>query len=236
MNNDAIVLLLNDPLVNEILKHSGRQAALASRNNKLTRAEQKAHRPAQILDAAFEEFVAKGFVATRVEDVAERIGVTKGTIYLYFPTKEELFSAMIEHISSPLEELLRDAGELKGTCRQRLRSLLHLFYETVSQDRRARELIRFVIAEGSRFPQAIEAHRMEFIDPLLARTQSLLDEGVASGEFRDAPAAFARVIVAPIIAMMVDKLIVGGLRDAGAPFYIEAHLDLVMNGLVADDS
>ncbi|NKN35929.1 TetR/AcrR family transcriptional regulator [Agrobacterium sp. a22-2] len=205
-----------------------------ARSKKLTRAEQKALRPIQILDAAFEEFVANGYAATRVEDIADRIGVTKGTIYVYFPTKEDLFSAMINHISVPLEELLRDSGELKGTCAERLRALLLLFYEKVSDDRHTRELIRFVISEGSRFPQVIEAHHDELIDPLFGLTQSLLDEGIANGEFRNAPAALAPVVAAPIIAMMVERLLLVRRRDHDLPSYIKAHLDLVMNGLAVD--
>ncbi|MCX5515077.1 TetR/AcrR family transcriptional regulator [Kaistia algarum] len=202
-----------------------------SNANKLTRAEQKALRPIQILDAAFEEFVANGFTATRVEDIAERIGVTKGTIYVYFPTKEELFSAMADYISKPLEDLLRDSLTLEGTCAARLKSLLFLFYERVSDDRHTRELIRLVISEGSRFPQVVEAHHDKLVGPLFALTQSLLDEGIERGEFRNAPAALAPVVVAPVIAMMVETLIFGGRRDVDLPSYIRAHLDLVMNGV-----
>lgn len=198
---------------------------------KLTRAEQKALRPTQILDAAFEEFVARGFVAARVEDIADRIGVTKGTIYLYFPTKEDLFSAMIAHISTPLEKLLQDSGDLRGSCVDRLRALVLLAYERVSDDRYTRELLRFVISEGGRFPQVVAAHNDELIEPLLARTQALLDEGVATGEFRAAPAALAPVIVAPIIAMMIDTLIFGRHRYEDLPSFIEGHIDLVMNGI-----
>lgn len=204
------------------------------RTDKLTRAEQKALRPIQILDAAFEEFVANGFAATRIEDIADRIGVTKGTIYVYFPTKEELFAAMIDHISVPLGELLRDSADLKGTCVERLQSLLLLFYEKVSNDRPSRELIRIVISEGSRFPQVIQAHHDELIDPLFLLTQSLLDEGVAAGEFRNAPAALAPVIVAPIISKMIEMLIFGHQGDNDLPSYIKAHLDLVMNGLAVE--
>ncbi len=204
-----------------------------SNTSKLTRAEQKALRPIQILDAAFEEFVANGFTATRVEDIADRIGVTKGTIYVYFQTKEELFSAMADHIAMPLEELLRESLNLEGQCAERLRSLLLLFYERVSDNRHTRELIRFVIAEGSRFPKVVEAHHTRLIDPLFALTQSLLDEGIERGEFRKAPAALAPVIVAPVIAMMVETLIFGRRRDDDLPSYIRAHLDLVMNGIAA---
>lgn len=203
-------------------------------SSKLTRAEQKARRPIQILDAAFEEFVANGFTAARVEDIADRVGVTKGTIYVYFPTKDDLFSAMMRHISAPLQGLLRDAGDLEGSCAERLRSLLLLFYERVSEDRHIRELTRFAISEGSRFPQVVEAHHDELIDPLFSLTQSLLDEGIAKGEFRDAPAALAPVIIAPVIAMMVETLIFGYRHDDDLPSYIEAHLDLIINGLAVD--
>ncbi|WP_312620524.1 TetR/AcrR family transcriptional regulator, partial [Agrobacterium pusense] len=71
---------------------------------KLSRAEQKIQRPLQILDAAFEEFTKRGFTATRVEDIADRVGVTKGTVYVYFETKEALFAAMIEHVGRPFQE------------------------------------------------------------------------------------------------------------------------------------
>ncbi|MBP8939765.1 MAG: helix-turn-helix transcriptional regulator, partial [Agrobacterium sp.] len=74
---------------------------------KLTRAEQKIQRPLQILDAAFEEFTKRGFTATRVEDIADRVGVTKGTVYVYFETKEALFAAMIEHVGKPFQEAFK---------------------------------------------------------------------------------------------------------------------------------
>ena len=204
-----------------------------SNTSKLTRAEQKALRPTQILDAAFEEFVANGFAATRVEDIAERIGVTKGTIYVYFPTKEDLFSAMADYISTPIEELLKDSFSIEGNCVDRLKEIITLFYDRVSDDRHTRELIRLVISEGSRFPKVVEAHHDKLIGPLFALTQSLLDEGIARGEFRNAPAALAPVIVAPVLAMMVETLIFGRRLDDDLPSYIRAHLDLVMNGIAA---
>lgn len=200
---------------------------------KLTRAEQKQLRPIQILDAAFEEFVAHGYSAARVEDIAERIGVTKGTVYVYFPTKEDLFSAMIGHISTPLEDLLRESKEVTGGCADRLRSVLLLAYDKVTRDRRARELLRFVIAEGARFPQLVDQHHTELIEPLIGHTQQILDEGIASGEFRKSAAADAEIIVAPILTLIMDRLIFDNRRTVDLPAYITAHLDLVLNGIVA---
>ncbi|UIY29096.1 TetR/AcrR family transcriptional regulator [Neorhizobium galegae] len=203
---------------------------------KLTRAEQKALRPAQILDAAFEEFIEHGYTAARVEDIAARIGVTKGTVYVYFPTKEVLFSAMARHIAVPFEDVLADARELTGSCAERLRSLILLFYERVTEDRRTRELLRFAISEGVRFPQLVDDHYAELVVPILVTGQALIDEGVRQGEFRDGPAAVARVIIAPALALIVEALIHDGRLDLETPRYIQAHLDLVLHGLAATRS
>lgn len=198
---------------------------------KLTRAEQKAQRPGQILDAAFEEFIEKGFSATRVEDIAERIGVTKGTIYVYFPTKEELFSAMIRHISVPFEDILADAGKLKGTCSEQLQALIVLSYERLVGDRKTRELLRFVISEGARFPEVIDAHHSEIIEPVFARTQAILDEGIRLGEFRATPGALAALIVAPLMSVTMEQLVFGDRKVFDMPAYMKGHVDLVLNGL-----
>ncbi|WP_245294931.1 TetR/AcrR family transcriptional regulator [Pararhizobium antarcticum] len=201
---------------------------------KLTRAQQKALRPIQILDAAFEEFIEKGFSAARVEDIASRIGVTKGTIYVYFPTKEEIFSAMVRHIAVPFEAV--HTNELNGSCSEQLRSLLLLCYEHILGDRRTRELLRFAISEGIRFPELIDTHYQELVEPILERTQAIIDEGVRIGEFRSGTAPFARVIIAPFVAMMVDVLILGDNRDLGVPLYIQSHLDFVMHGLAVSET
>ncbi|MBH0236394.1 hypothetical protein [Methylobrevis albus] len=138
---------------------------------------------------------------------------------------------MIDHISTPLEKLLQDSGDLQGCCVERLRSHILLAYERLSDDRHTRELMRFVISEGGCFPRMVAAHNEKLVDPLLARTQALLDEGVAIGEFRGTPAALAPVIVAPVIAMMIDTIILGRHRHQDVPSYIAAHRDLVMNGI-----
>ncbi len=199
---------------------------------RLTRAEQKALRPTQILEAAFEEFVEHGFTAARVEDIAERVGVTKGTVYVYFATKEELFAAMIGHIATPFEEILADIGRLKGSCAERLRGLILLFYDGMLEERRLTELLRFVISEGKRFPLVIDKHREELFEPLLVEMQAILDEGVANGEFIKGPRAASRIIFSPIMAMAVEILIHGGRHELHLDDYVESHIDMVMGSLV----
>ncbi|KXG87172.1 TetR/AcrR family transcriptional regulator [Agrobacterium bohemicum] len=199
---------------------------------RLTRAEQKALRPTQILEAAFEEFVLHGFTAARVEDIADRVGVTKGTVYVYFSTKEELFAAMIQHAASPLERFLKECKNIQGNCVERLRSLILLAYNEMSGDKRLRELLRFVVSEGTRFPDVVDKHYSDFIEPLIIHTQDILDEGIKAGEFATGPRASARVIIGPIVAMIVEMIIHGDRRDLNVDTYVAAHVDLVISSLV----
>ena len=199
---------------------------------KLTRAEQKAVRPLQILDAAFEEFVRNGFVATRVEDIAERVGVTKGTIYVYFQTKEALFEAMMRHISVPFSEITRSADAGTGSAKDKLVSLLRVLYKHFMGDPRTRELMRLVIAEGHRFPEIIARHDQEFARPVVCRVQALLEEGVTSGEFRAGPSEFAEIVIAPVITLTVMRLIFGDGKAVDEEAFLRAHVDMVLAGLL----
>ena len=199
---------------------------------KPTRAERKARRPQEILEAAFEEFIGKGYAATRVEDVAVRLGVTKGTIYLYFPTKDALFEAMVRYISTPFADVLTSIGTLKGSCSERLRSLL-LAYAKVASDRKMRELLRLALAEGTRFPDIVDRHHDEFIAPLLSAVGALLEQGVASGEFRQGPAAnMPEVIISSVLHINVWRLLFADRRPIHVAAFIEAHVDLALKGLL----
>ena len=202
---------------------------------KLTRAEQKALRPIQILDAAFEEFVRCGFAGTRVEDIADRVGVTKGTVYVYFETKEALFEAMINHFSVPFQQLLAITESLSGSATDRLISILGLLYDQIAEDRTTRELPRFVIAEGHRFPDLIDRHHDQFIEPIIVKIDALILEGVASGEFRAVPVEFSDIVVAPILTTTVLRLIFDDRRvpTPNREAFLRTYFDLLFNGLLA---
>ena len=200
---------------------------------KASRAEQKARRPNEILEAAFEEFTAKGYAATRVEDVAARLGVTKGTIYLYFPTKDALFEAMFRHTSTPFADLLTAIDTLRGTCAERLRALLLLAYEKAANDRKTRQLLRLSIAEGTRFPEIVDRHYDEFIAPALAAVAALVGEGVKSGEFRKSAAAkMPEVLASSIFHITVWRLMFADRKPIDGMAFMETYIDMVMNGLL----
>lgn len=200
---------------------------------KTSRAEQKAKRPQEILEAAFEEFTVNGYAATRVEDVAARLGVTKGTVYLYFPTKDVLFEEMFRHMSTPFAHLLASVGTLEGSAADRLRALLLLAYKKIADDRKTRELLRLSLSEGTRFPDIVDRHHDEFIAPLIAAVRRLVEEGVASGEFREGAATrFPDVVASSILHVAVWRLMFADRKPIDGPAFIEAHFDLALNGLL----
>lgn len=200
---------------------------------KTSRAEQKARRPQEILESAFEEFTANGYAATRVEDVAARLGITKGTVYLYFPTKDALFEAMIRHMSRPFTDILASVDTLEGSSSDRLRALLLLAHKKIAADRKTRELLRLTLAEGARFPHIVDRHYDEFIAPLLGAVGALVDKGVASGEFRDGAAAkVPEVVTSSVLYVAVMRLMFADRRQADGAAFIEAHVDLALNGLL----
>lgn len=197
------------------------------------RVRRKAERPAEILDAAFEEFVKSGYAATRLEDVAKRAGVTKGTIYFYFETKERVFEEMIRHVSQPIfSDVTSIAATLDGSYSARLRSMIVFVYQRIAEDRVSREMLRFLIAEGSRFPELVERHYEQYMAPVIDQFRQLLKAGTAAGEFRAAPAVeFTEIVVSPALLLCVWSMLFGKRKAFDVTAFIDAHVDLLMNGL-----
>ncbi len=193
----------------------------------------KAERPAEILDAAFEEFVKNGYAATRLEDVAARAGVTKGTIYFYFETKERVFEEMIRHTSLTFfPDLKSHVSELEGSCTARLRALIVFVYRQIADNRASRETLRFLIAEGTRFPGLVDRHYDEFVEPLIDQFREIIQAGVAAGEFRASPAtAFTEIVLSSALLLSLWSLLFGGRKTIDIGDFTDASIDLLMRGL-----
>jgi AcrR family transcriptional regulator len=200
---------------------------------KTSRAERKARRPHEILEAAFEEFAAKGYAATRVEDIATRLRITKGTVYLYFPTKDDLFQEMFRHASTSSADLSTAIGSLRGSCADRIRDLLLIAYENTANDRKTRELLRLSVAEGTRLPEMVDCRHELFIAPTLAALTALVEEGVKSGELRhDTATDTPDVLASSIFQIAVWHLMLADRKPIDGRALMEAHINLVMNGLL----
>lgn len=200
---------------------------------KLTRAEQKIQRPLQILDAAFEEFTRKGFAAARVEDIADRVGVTKGTVYVYFETKEKLFASMIEYMTTPFQNAFEAYRSSSDDPAEELESLLGFLFDHLVDERKMRELFRLVISEGFKFPELIDRHHDAFMEPVIARIDAILKDGVNKKKFRANPPELAKVVMSPLVGTVVFRLIFDDRRSIDRKAVLSAQLELIMRGLLA---
>jgi len=194
----------------------------------------KEARPQEILDAALSVFAEKGFAAARMDDVAQRAGVTKGTIYLYFSSKEELFKSLVRAaIGGTLEQVTAYAGAYEGSARELLVSVLRTIGSVLRTSDRI-VLPKIILAEAGNFPELVRFYRFEIIEKGLELFRGIVERGIARGEFRDVPSEhIARLCVAP--------LLLGALwRATVAPFdpepydieaLIETHIDVLLRGL-----
>ena len=193
----------------------------------------KLQRQEEILAAAFEEFATKGYAEARLDDVAKRAGIAKGTIYLYFKNKEMLFRAvlrgLIHHVFEELEPFIR---AFQGSAEELVRSVLSRQYAEVVKNRKARSMLRLLIAESHKFPQLSDAYLREIIGPGVTAMRALVEKGVASGEFRETKIAeFPQVLVGPAVLAVVWTLILGERQRLDLDAYMEAHLELLLYGL-----
>lgn len=193
----------------------------------------KLRRHQQILAAAFAEFSAKGYAEARLEDVAHRAGIAKGTIYLYFRNKEILFRAVLRGlVRHVFEELELFVQTFPGTAEELVRQVLLRQYVNVVKNSKARLMLRLLIAESHKFPQLADVYLREVVGPGLTAMRTLVERGMASGEFRESKIArFPQVLVGPAVLAVVWTLILGERQPLDLDGYMEAHLDLVLHGL-----
>jgi AcrR family transcriptional regulator len=187
-----------------------------------------ADRPAEILNAALELFVKQGFAATRLDDVARRAGVTKGTIYLYFDSKQSLFRGIVESVLLPaLQELEREVAEFAGPTDALIRRLVRHWWAVVSQQPLA-GIPKLMVSEAANFPEFARF----FVERVVRRARGLfaqvIERGMARGEIRKVdPALAARVLMAP---MMFTAIWRGSMAPFDSePFDVKTFLDLHLN-------
>ena len=194
------------------------------------RREQKLHRQEEILAAAFEVFAAHGYEAARIDDVARQAGIAKGTIYLYFRDKEQLFRAVVRGLVQKKFDAM--AGSFQGTGEQLLRELLSRMYSQVVRNEKVRSIVRLLIAESGRFPQLSEIYHREIIAPGMKAVRQALLHGIASGEFRKSAAVeFPQLLAAPGVLAIVWRLLHGERHRLDLDAYSKAHLEFVLDSL-----
>ena len=194
---------------------------------KPSRADKSAFRREAILAAALEEFATCGFAAARLEDMAARAGVGKGTIYLHFRDKEALFQELVTTLLVPFIANLEAVPPAGVPIRTVLERLIDLFLREIYGTER-RKLIRLVMTEGPRFPQLAEFHYNNVVKRAIAAMRALLEGAHRRGELRnDALVRFPQLVIAPALMAIVWSGLFDRFAALDVAALMRAHLDLI---------
>ena len=202
-----------------------------------SRQRRKAARPAELLDAALDTFRERGFAATRMADIASRAGVSKGTIYLYFPSKEAIFEALVRTSLLPVIERIQVAMAAEaGTATARLGLLVQAFTQ-VTADPRLVALPRLVLAEAGNFPDMARFYRREVVARGLDLVAGILEQGMMAGEFRRLdPLVTARLYLAPMVLSTLWRATFAAVEEAPLPAetVLGLHLELFLRAIAPE--
>lgn len=202
------------------------------------RRRRKEARPRELLDAALALFVQKGFAATRAEEVAAAAGVSKGTLYLYYPSKEELLKAVIAHyLSARIIEGAAMAADFDGSPTALLRGVL-IDWWTGLYDSPAAGVFKLVITEVRNFPEIAEYYHREVVQRAHDLLGSILRRGIDQGEFRAVDVDHAvHSLVLPLVMICLHRHSLGACTPADwhldGRSFIGQHVHLVLDGLAA---
>lgn len=200
------------------------------------RRRRKDARPAELMAAALELFIEKGFAATRLTDVASRAGVAKATLYLYFDGKEALFRAVVEQGIVPLFAAAeQEMGGYAGSSVELLFHFLAVWQQRIGVTPLA-GLYKLIIAEAHNFPELAQYYHDEVIVRGRALLTTVLRQGMASGEFREVDIdATINVIIAPLLMLIVWRFSLSacGPDEIDSDALLKTHFDLLVHGLCA---
>ena len=200
------------------------------------RERRKEARPGELLDAALDLFLEKGFAATRVEEVAQRAGVSKGTLFLYFSSKEELFKAVVrENISGRFTEWAEELKTYEGSSEDLLRYCMTSWWERVGNTR-ASGIPKLMMSEAGNFPELVDFFQHEVVQPGNALIARILQRGVERGEFRAVDPVYGLYsVLAPMMFLSMWKHGRGSCGDARIALdpqqYIASQLKTILHGL-----
>jgi len=195
-------------------------------------------RPAELLAAALALFVERGYANTRLEDVAARAGVSKGTLYLYYANKEELFKAVVRTgLVSPLLEAREVVARFPGTAGELLGLVVHGWWARIGNTALS-GIPKLIMAEARNFPEIARFYFEEVIQPGQATMAAVIQRGIDSGEFRPVNAMHAaHLLTAPFLLIgswrtsMADASNTADPRFIDGPAVLDLHLDMLKRGL-----
>ncbi|MDA0995239.1 MAG: TetR/AcrR family transcriptional regulator [Proteobacteria bacterium] len=192
----------------------------------------KEDRPAEITEAAMEAFAERGFTATKVEDVAKRAGVSKGLLYLYFKTKEDLFKAVVRNFISPkVDALIETVESTELSAEAFLRGPFLAFAKSVPRSP-IKVLVRLLVSEGPKHPDLVEWYWDNVVSRGLAALRSVIRKGVDRGEFRQSALDdLPHILMAPVVFSVLWKILFDRHDKLDTDRLIAEHIEFVLNSI-----
>ncbi len=188
----------------------------------------KEDRPQEITAAAFDVFAEKGYARARVQEVAERAGVSKGLLYLYFETKQALFKAVIRSVvMRRIDALLAAVENTELSSEAFIRGPLVAFMKGLPGSPVA-VVIRLLIAEGQRHPDLVDYYWNNVVSKGLQAITELLERGVRNGEFREtAVTELPQLIIAPAMVSVIWRILFAR-HELDTDRLIETQIDMLL--------
>ncbi len=194
-------------------------------------------RPEEIIQAALEVFADRGFAATKLEDVARKAGVTKGTIYLYFANKEALFKALIRETIVPViaqGEAL--AQSFTGSARELFERLVREYWRLVGETALV-NIPKLMMAEAGNFPQLARFYYEEVVTRGHRLMAGVIERGIKAGEFRPVNVMIAaKLAMSPLMHAVIARKAFSACMPEGFDVnkYLDTHIDLYLHGIATD--
>jgi AcrR family transcriptional regulator len=207
-------------------RRRGGEHRVGSEPRSEARKVRSAARREAILAAALDEFAASGFEAARLDDVAKRAGVAKGTIYLYFRDKESLFQELVRTMLTPLVGTIEALGAAEVPIAVFSEQIVELFVCEVYETRR-KDVIRLMITEGRRFPKLAEFYYREVLSRIIAAVRALLRRAAARGEVPEALVDFPQIIAAPGLVAIIWSGLFERYEPLDVRKMMKTHVDLL---------
>lgn len=196
----------------------------------------KQDRPQEITAAALEAFSENGYAGTRVEEVAKRAGVSKGLLYLYFKTKEELFKAVIRSFVTPRIDALTKIIERSEMSSEDFLRGPFLDFAKQLPGSPISVVVRLMVAEGPKHPDLVSFYWENVVTRGLGAIRQLLDRGVKNGEFRKSAASEQpELFIMPVVFSVIFRLLFGE-RSIDTDRIIETQIDLLITHLNGGES
>ncbi|MCC8980364.1 TetR/AcrR family transcriptional regulator [Bradyrhizobium acaciae] len=202
-------------------------AELAEPKPPANRAGKSAERRAAIIEAAMDEFIARGYAAARLDDVAKRAGVAKGTLYLYFKDKETMFEELIRTALVPLISRMTALPAITGPVRDAVEGFAETFIREVVSTRRG-DIIRLIVSEGPRFPAIADFYFREVVSKGLTGMKALVQLAITRGEIKHRELGdFPQLVVAPAIVAVIWQSLFARHAPLDGLAMFKVHLDLI---------